>query len=185
MQGCGYQSPSIVGSVMEQTKLALTTWFLAMFWMTPSKSGIGALSLMRHLGVGYPSAWLIRHKLMQVMFEREQATVLSGRIEIDDAFLGGEQPGRQGQGGSKVPFLAAVETDLKGRPQIVRFERVDNHGIEAIQRWANLAIAPESLVPCSGWPGFQQLAILVQCHEPHIPGHGPKAATQVWLPIAG
>ena len=58
----------------------------------------------------------------------------------------------------------------------MRFERVDNHGIEAIQRWANLAIAPESLVLSSGWPGFQQLAILVQCHEPHIPGHGPKAA---------
>ena len=176
MQGCGYQSPFIVGSVMERTKLALTTWFLAMFWMTPSKSGIGALPLMRHLGVSYPTAWLIRHKLMQVMVEREQASVLSGRIEIDDAFLGGEQPGRQGQGGSKVPFLAAVETDLKGRPQIVRFERVDNHGIEATQRWANLVIAPESLVLSDGWPGFQQLAILVQCHEPHILGHGPTAA---------
>ena len=74
---------------MEHTKLALTTWFLAMFWMTQSKSGIGALPLMRHLGVSYPTAWLIGHKLMPVMFEREQATVLSGRIEIDDAFLGG------------------------------------------------------------------------------------------------
>ena len=133
MQGCGYQSPSIVGSVMEHTKLALTTWFLAMFWMTPSKSGIGALPLMRHLGVGYPSAWLIRHKLMQVMFEREQATVLSGRIEIDDAFLGGEQPGRQGQGGSKVPFLAAVETDLKGRPKSC-----------ALNEWTIMASRPSS-----------------------------------------
>ena len=173
---CGYQSSSIVGSVMEHTKLPLTIWFLAMFWMTQSKSGIGALPLMRHLGVSYPTAWLIRHKLMQVMFEREQATVLSGRIEIDDAFLGGEQPGRQGRGGNKVPFVAAVETDLKGRPQIVRFDRVENHGIKAIQQWAGLAIAPESLVLSDGWPGFQQLNTLVQCHEPHITGHGPKAA---------
>ena len=45
---------------------------------------------------------------------REQATLLSGRIEINDAFVGGEQPGRQSRGGNKVPFLAAVETDLRG-----------------------------------------------------------------------
>ena len=131
---------------------------------------------MRYVGVSYPTAWLLRHKLMQVMFEREQATLLSGRIEIDDAFLGGEQPGRQGRGGNKVPFLAAVETDLRGRPQIVRFDRVDNHGINAIQAWAAANIAPASLVLSDGWPGFTQLSSLVQCHEPHITGHGSKAA---------
>ena len=27
-----------------------------------------------------------------------------------------------------------------------------------------------------GWPGFTQLSSLVQCHEPYITGHGPKAA---------
>lgn len=173
---CGYQSSSIVGSVMEHTKLPLTKWFLAMYWVTQSKNGVSALALMRYVGVSYPTAWLLRHKLMQVMFEREQATLLSGRIEIDDAFLGGEQPGRQGRGGNKVPFLAAVETDLRGRPQIVRFDRVENHGMKAIQAWAAANIAPESLVLSDGWPGFQQLSTLVQCHEPHITGHGPKAA---------
>ena len=40
-----------------------------------------------------------------------------------------------------MPFVAAVETDLRGRPQIVRFDRVDNHGLHAIQRWAAQAIA--------------------------------------------
>jgi len=173
---CAYQSSSIVGSVMEHTKLPLTTWFLAMYWVTQSKNGVSALALMRYVGVSYPTAWLLRHKLMQVMFEREQATLLAGRIEIDDAFLGGEQPGRQGRGGNKVPFLAAVETDLRGRPQIVRFDRVENHGINAIQAWATANIAPESLVLSDGWPGFTQLSSLVQCHEPHITGHGPKAA---------
>ena len=64
---CGYQSSSIVGSVMEHTKLALTTWFLAMYWLTQSKNGVSALALMRYVGVSYPTAWLLRHKLMQVM----------------------------------------------------------------------------------------------------------------------
>ena len=173
---CGYQSSSIVGTVMEHTKLALTTWFLAIYFLTQSKNGISALARKRHLGVSYPTAWLIRHKLMQVMFDREQGSLLSGRIEIDDAFLGGEQPGRHGRGGNKVPFVAAVETDLKGRPRVVRFDRVENHSIAAIQRWAGSAIASESLVLSDGWTGFGQLSALVQCHEAHITGHGPKAA---------
>lgn len=38
------------------------------------------------------------------------------------------------------------------------------------------AITPESLVRSDDWPGFGQLATLVQCHAPHITGRGPKAA---------
>ena len=53
---------------MEHTKLALTTWFVAIFWMTQSKSGIGALPLMRRLGVSYPTAWLIGHKQLVANF---------------------------------------------------------------------------------------------------------------------
>lgn len=173
---CGYQSSAIVGTVMEHTKLPLTTWFLAMYFLSQSKNGISALALKRHLGVSYPTAWLLRHKLMQVMYEREQATVLSGRIEIDDAFLGGERPGRQGRGGNKVPFLAAVETDLHGRPRVVRFDRVADHSRAAIGQWASAAIDSASLALSDGWPGFASLSDWVQCHEPHVTGHGPKAA---------
>ena len=71
---------------------------------------------------------------MQVMFEREQA-VLSGAHEIDDAFLAGSKPVVRVEGVNKVPFIGGGETDLRGRPQIVRFDRVDNHGLHAIQRW--------------------------------------------------
>ena len=67
---------------------------------------------MRHLGVCYKTAWLIKHKLMEVMREREDSRVLDGRVEIDDAYLGGERSGGKGGRGSenKVPFIAAVQT---------------------------------------------------------------------------
>ena len=54
---------------MEHTKLPLTTWFLAMYWVTQSKNGASALALMRYVGVSYPTAWLLRHELMQVCFD--------------------------------------------------------------------------------------------------------------------
>jgi transposase-like protein len=64
---CGYQSSSIVGTVMEHTHLALRLWFLAMYLLTQHKNAISALALKRQLGVSYKTAWLLKHKLMQAM----------------------------------------------------------------------------------------------------------------------
>ena len=58
-------------TLFHASNLPLRKWFLAMFLITQSKTNISALSLMRFLGVGYPTAWLLKHKLMQTMAERE------------------------------------------------------------------------------------------------------------------
>lgn len=55
--------------------------------MTQSKNNVSVLELKRHLGVRYKAAWLMKHKLLQVMAEREESRVLGGRVEIDDVYL--------------------------------------------------------------------------------------------------
>ena len=82
---CGYQSSSIVGTVMEHTHLPLRLWFLAMYLLTQNKNAISALALKRQLGVSYKTAWLMKHKLMQAMAQRDERYLLQGRVEIDDA----------------------------------------------------------------------------------------------------
>ena len=47
-----------------------------MHLMTQGKNNISALELMRHLGVCYRTAWCLKHKLIQVMAEREAERVL-------------------------------------------------------------------------------------------------------------
>ena len=105
-------------TIFEATKLPLTTWFLAMHLLTQAKNNVSALELKRHLGVRYKTAWLLKHKLMQVMSEREASRQLDARVEIDDAYLGGELPGGKSGRGSenKVSFIAAVETTETGGP---------------------------------------------------------------------
>ena len=56
---------------MDSTKLSLRIWFLAIYLISQAKTGLSALALRRHVGVSYPTAWLIHHKLMQVMAARE------------------------------------------------------------------------------------------------------------------
>jgi hypothetical protein len=57
----------ISGTIFEQTKLPLTTWFLAIHLITQAKTGLSALALKRQLGVSYNTAWSMKHKIMQVI----------------------------------------------------------------------------------------------------------------------
>jgi hypothetical protein len=75
---CGYQSSSLVGTVFEHMKLHLRIWFLALFLMTQSKNAVSALELKRQLGVNYKTAWLMKHKLVQVMMLRDEPRKLGG-----------------------------------------------------------------------------------------------------------
>ena len=86
---CHHQTSITAGTIFEATQLPLRTWFLAMYVLTQQKRAISALALKRHLGVSYPTAWRVKHKLLQVMKERDDCLTLHGVIEVDDAYWGG------------------------------------------------------------------------------------------------
>jgi Mn-dependent DtxR family transcriptional regulator len=60
----------------------LHLWFRAMYHLTQSKQGISSVELGRRLGVRQSTAWKIKHKLAQVMMERDASQRLTGRVEI-------------------------------------------------------------------------------------------------------
>ena len=116
-QACRHQTSLTSGSVMEHTKLALTTWFLAIYLISQAKTGLSALALKRHLGVSYPTAWLLHQKINRIMVQQDAAHRLDGLVQLDDAYLGGERTGGKAGRGSenKVPFVAAVQTTPDGK----------------------------------------------------------------------
>ena len=69
---CRHQTSLTAGTVMDATKLPLTTWFLAIYLLSQAKTGLSALALMRQRGVSYPTAWRIHHKLMTAMADRAE-----------------------------------------------------------------------------------------------------------------
>ena len=118
--GCQHQCSVTSGTVFEASKLPLTRWFLAMQLLTQAKNNVSALELKRQLGVCYRTAWLVKHKLLEAMRLAEAGRQLTGRVEIDDAYLGGERSGGKAGRGSenKVPFVVAVQTTENGKPHL-------------------------------------------------------------------
>lgn len=174
---CRHQCSVISGTIFEATKLPLTRWFLAMHLLTQSKNNVAALELMRYLGVCYKTAWLIKHKLMEVMRVREQDRQLDGRVEIDDAYLGGERSGgKPGRGSeNKVPFVAAVQTTPAGQPELVCL-RQQPFTTEAMAMFAASSIAPSASVVSDGLRCFDAVQIVGAEHERVVTGGG-KAST--------
>ena len=119
---CRHQTSLIAGTVFENTKLPLTFWFLGMHLLSQAKTGLSALALKRQLGVSYPTAWLMHHKLMGVMAAREDCHLLRGQVQMDDAYLGGERAGgKPGRGSeNKVPFVAAVSVSAQGHRSFIK-----------------------------------------------------------------
>lgn len=184
---CRHQTSLRSGTILEHGRLPLTTWYLAVYLITQSKTNIAALAMKRQLGISWKAAWLLKHKLMEVMAQRESKKQLKGDIRVDDAYLGGEQTGgKRGRGSSnKVPFVAAVEM-REGRPQRVRFDYVAAFSFAELEPWAKQAIAPGSCIISDGLLGFEVVERLGYEHKVVLAPHG-KAGTEIepfkWLNV--
>lgn len=172
-RACRHQCSVISGTIFESTKLPLRRWFLAMQLLTQSKNAISALELRRQLGVCYKSAWLLKHKLMEVMRLREDTRQLDGRVEIDDAYLGGEcSGGKRGRGSpNKVPFIAAVQTSAQGQPQWVCFAQQELTK-ESLGLFAAKSLATSAQVVSDGLWCFAAVRLIGAGHEPVVTGGG-------------
>jgi ribosomal protein L37AE/L43A len=170
---CAHQCSLISGTIFEASKLALTRWFLAMQLLTQSKNNVSALELMRQLGVSYRSAWLIKHKIMEAMRQREDRRELDGRVEIDDAYLGGERSGGKSGRGSenKVPIVAAVQTTAQGHPLKACLSAQPHTG-EELAVFAVSHIAPSATVVSDGLWCFRATTIVGAEHERIVTGGG-------------
>ncbi len=180
-RACRHQTTLLSGTLFEATKLPLRTWMLAIHLLTSTKTNMAALELKRHLGVDYKAAWRIKHKVMQAMAAREAPRQLSGFVQIDDAYLGGERNGgKPGRGSeNKQAFLIAVETDAAlEHPVHAVIEPVRSFDNDSIQDWRARHLAPDAEVFSDGLFCFRRFADAGHAHTVLEAGDG-RAACEV------
>lgn len=146
-----------VGTIFERSKLSLRLWFRAIWWVTNQKSGVSALGLQRTLGLGsYRTAWMCLHKLRRAMLRigREQ---LTGKVEIDDFFLGGHKRGSKHRQDGKVAVVCAVEIRGQGMGRI-RLQPVPNLSKGTLGPVVAGMVAPGTHITTDGWAGYLDLS---------------------------
>ena len=174
---CRFQCSLISGTIFESTKLPLTIWFLAIYLITQSKDGISALNLSRCLGVSANASLRIKHKLQQVMKNRDDIYPLDTIVQLDDAYWGGKRhDGVRGRGATgKTPFIAAVSTNLQGHPRYMRLSRIASFSADEIKAWATKHIRRHSLVFTDGLSGFKGMSDAGVSHKAVVTGGGHES----------
>ena len=134
---CEFQTSVLAGTIFQDTKLPMNLWFQLIWWFMGQRSGASALSLQGNFGIGsYRTAWKILKKLRSTMaiVGREK---LSGRVEVDEGFLGGVN-------NKEIVMIAAeVRGSATGR---IRLRHVQKRTSENIHKFIADFIEPGSTI---------------------------------------
>ncbi|HEX9785472.1 MAG TPA: IS1595 family transposase [Opitutaceae bacterium] len=178
---CNREVSVMAGTVFQDSKLALTVWFRAMWQVTSQKNGVSALGLQRELGLGsYKTAWTVLHKLRRAMV-RPGRERLRGLVEVDEAYWGGEEEDVHGrQTYDKALIAVATEADGAGIGRI-RLRHIPDTNRTTLHGFIAEAIELGSTVQTDGLQAYRELHGYV--HDRQIQKRQPEHAAHL-LPRA-
>lgn len=180
-QECGHQTSVTAGTMFQDARKPLVDWFRAMYWVASQKNGASALGLQRVLGLGsYKTAWTWLHKFRRAMV-RPGRDRLTGRVEVDETYLGGLEEGVRGRQTERKSLIAiAAQEDGPGIGRI-RMKRIPNASADSLMPFVQEAIEPGSTLHTDGWLGYLPAEGKGYVHQVTFL-HGKKATASELMP---
>jgi transposase-like protein len=161
---CDYQVSVTAGTIFQDTRKPLRLWFRAIWHVTSQKIGVSALGLQRVLGLPrYETTWTWLQKL-RVAMVRPGRDRLSGIIEVDETYIGGEKPGKRGRGAGGKALVMVAAQENEGHIGRIRLCRVPDASAESLSQAVQDTVEPGSMVRTDGWGGYGQLKSLGYDH---------------------
>jgi len=174
---CGKRVSRTAGTIFQDTRTPLTVWFAAAWYMTADPGGVSALTMQKLLGLGsYQTAWTMLHRYRTAMI-RPGREVLTGRVEVDETFLGGAQPGVRGRGAlGKTLVVVAVELRVPRGYGRARMSVIDDAAAATLHKFLVNTVEPGSTVVTDGWGAYSKACRDWFVHEPRpVSGSGHDA----------
>jgi transposase-like protein len=143
-------------------------WFTACWMFASQKDGVSALSLKRALEIGsYPTAWAMLHRLRSVLV-RPGRERLCGTVEVDETFIGGEEPGLPGgrAKGKKSLVGVAVEVHQPRGYGRVRMAILADASAASLHPFVTANVTTGATVITDGWQGYRGIDRLGYTHQP-------------------
>jgi transposase-like protein len=88
-RACQKQFSVKVGTIFEESPIALDKWCVAAWLIGNCKNGVSSCEVARDLGVTQKTAWFMLHRIRRAMRTGSFAK-LSGEVEADESFIGGK-----------------------------------------------------------------------------------------------
>ena len=167
---CGRQTSVIAGTILQDTRTPLKAWFTAIWWVTTQKNGASAEGLQQVLGLkSYETAWAWLHKIRKAMV-RADRTKLSGIVEVDEFYIGGEEHSAStGRGtGNKVLVAAAIELKPAKKLGRVRLSVISDASKDSLIAFVKVNVEKGSEVITDGFSSFSSLSESGYTHTVYV-----------------
>jgi transposase-like protein len=164
---CGGRTSVTAGTLFDRRRTPLTVWFTACWMFATGKNGMSALSLQRALEIGsYPTAWAMLHRLRSVLV-RPGRERLTGIVEVDETFIGGEEAGLRGgrARGKKVLTGIAVEVTHPRGMGRCRMAPLADASAKSLHGFVTDHVEPGATVITDAWQGYRGLEVLGYVHD--------------------
>ena len=180
---CRSCTSTTAGTIFDRTRTPLTVWFMACWLFATQKDGLSAQSLQRELEIGsYQTAWAMLHRLRSVLV-RPGRERLSGRVEVDETYIGGEEPGLRGgrAKGKKTLVGIAVEVrEPKGFGRC-RMRVLQDLSAASLHPFVTDHVEPQATVITDAWQGYVGIEVLgYTCQR-----HSQRAARRAGIDAYG
>lgn len=157
---CGNQLYPLANTPFHKSTTDLRTWFLAVFFMTNTRSGMSAMQFQRISGVTYKTAWRIFKQVRLMMTDDND--LLSGTVEVDEAYIGGKGYNRKSLHSSernKQVLFGMLERGGK-----VKAKHVKSSGSRALLPEIQQNIEPNSQIYSDEYIAYKKLPTLGYKH---------------------
>lgn len=154
---CRTKISVLSGTLFEQTNKSLSLWFRVIWSMIAAKNGMSALGLQRIMGFGgYQTAWSWLHKLRRLCILPDRSK-LTGKVEVDETFLGGKREGKRGRGAAGK-ILVAIAVEVVGqRTGRVRLGVIADATKKSLQEFIEMNVEKGSEIVTDGWNAYKDI----------------------------
>ena len=174
---CSHRTSVTAGTIFDRTRTPLTVWFSACWTFATAKDGISALSLQRTLEIGsYQTAWAILHRLRSTLV-RPGRDRLSGMVEVDETYIGGEEAGLSGGRAKGKKALVGIAVELRAPKGLGRCRMgiLADGSAASLHPFVTGHVEPGATVVTDGWTGYHGVDKLGYIHDRRSQRAAPPA----------
>jgi len=164
-----------VGTIFEDSPIALSKWLMAMWMVANCKNGVSSHEIARSVGVTQKTAWFMNHRIRLAMDSnapRQLGGKDGGPVEVDETFIGGKpknmhasrrrkmQTAENGDSGKAI-VMGLLDRELRQ----VRAKVIPNVKRETLQTEILNQVSKGSTVYTDSATGYDRLAAQEYVHE--------------------
>lgn len=196
---CRKDARLTVGTVMERSRIPLSTWFWGAYLLTSQTPGMSAIQFQKHLGLSrYETAYGLLHKLRAAMVRPDQDRIGGQEgvyVEVDETLVGGRTRWEGRGKHHKIIVSCGVEV-RKRQPGTAQDGRKDgryagrarlavqpDRSAQSLCGFVESTVTRGTLVVTDDWKGYADLKRLGYDHQPIAECGDPEIADE-FLPIS-